>query len=78
MRAFGPSSLDFEVVYYVLDSEYLTFMDRQQTVNFALIRRFAEEGIEFAFPTRTLHVEAGASPVRTELVERGGRSEDVR
>lgn len=69
-KSFGDSSLDFEVVYYVLDTEFSTFMDLQQAINLALVRRFAEEGIEFAFPTRTLHLEAGESPVQAEFVQR--------
>ncbi len=56
---FGDSTLDFEVVYYMRTPEYLTFMDVQQTINFALVRCFEEEGIEFAFPTRTVHVKEG-------------------
>ncbi|MEZ5333031.1 MAG: mechanosensitive ion channel family protein [Thermoanaerobaculia bacterium] len=73
-KGFGDSSLDFEVVYYILDTEYLTFMDLQQSINLGLVRRFAEEGIGFAFPTRTLYVEPGESPLRAELVEGGGAS----
>jgi small-conductance mechanosensitive channel len=53
---FGDSSLDFEVVYYVLDRDYNLYMDIQQAINLALFRRLAEEGIEFAYPTRTLYV----------------------
>lgn len=66
-KAFGSSSLDFEVVYWMLTADYLAYMDVQQAVNLALMRRFAELGIEFAFPSRTLYfAEAlrveGASP----------------
>lgn len=54
---FGPYSLDFEFVYWILDAEYMTYMDTHQTVNFEIIERFRSEGIEFAFPTQTVHVE---------------------
>ncbi|HBG51369.1 mechanosensitive ion channel family protein [Candidatus Macondimonas diazotrophica] len=62
--SFGDSSLDFEVVYYVLDPDYTHYMDIQQAINLAMIDRFAELGVEFAFPTRTLHIESmpGAAP----------------
>ncbi len=50
-------ALTFEGVYYVLLPEYAAYMDRQQAINMVLYRRFGEEGIEFAFPTQTLHVE---------------------
>jgi small-conductance mechanosensitive channel len=38
-------------------------MDIQQAINLALLRRFREYGIEFAYPTRTLHVKSDASQV---------------
>ena len=56
--SFGDSSLDFEVVYYVLDADYTHYMDIQQAINLAMIDRFAEVGVTFAFPTRTLHIES--------------------
>ena len=31
-------------------------MDTQQEINLTLIERLAAEGIEFAFPTQTLHI----------------------
>ncbi len=51
---YGASSLDFEVVYYVLAPDYNLYMDIQQAINFAIFERFESEGIEFAFPTRTV------------------------
>ncbi len=56
-KAFGDSSLGFEVVYHVLDPDYDRYMDAQQAINLGLVAAFEEWGIEFAFPTRTLHVE---------------------
>ncbi|MFZ5493415.1 MAG: mechanosensitive ion channel family protein [Pseudomonadota bacterium] len=56
-KAFGDSSLNFEVVYFVLDPDYNRYMDAQQAINLELVRRFAAAGVDFAFPTRTLHVE---------------------
>jgi small-conductance mechanosensitive channel len=58
-KSFGDSSLDFEVVYYVESPEYTLYMDRQQAINLALIRRFEAHGIEFAYPTRTLFFVGG-------------------
>ena len=55
-KEYGDSALVFEVVYFVLDPDYNIYMDIQQAVNLAIFRRFQEEGIEFAYPTRTLHV----------------------
>jgi len=56
-KAFGESSLVFETVYYMLVPDYNTFMDTQEAINLELYRRFQEMGVEFAFPTRTIHVE---------------------
>ncbi|MCD0503344.1 mechanosensitive ion channel family protein [Bordetella petrii] len=53
---FGDSSLDFEVVYIVLDPGYNVYMDIQQSINIAMIEKFADIGAEFAFPTRTLYM----------------------
>ena len=55
-KAYGDSSLDFEVVYYVLKPDYALYMDVQQAINLELYRRFDAEGIEFAYPTRTLYI----------------------
>jgi small-conductance mechanosensitive channel len=55
-KAFGDSSLDFETVYYMLVPDYNEYMNVQQAINLAIVRRFEDEGIEFAYPTQTLHV----------------------
>lgn len=55
-KSFGASSLDYEVVFYVLSNDYTMYMTIQQAINLALYRLFEEQGIEFAFPTRTLYV----------------------
>jgi small-conductance mechanosensitive channel len=55
-KSFGDSSLDFEVVYYVLDSDYGVYMDIQQRINVALMKTFADERIGFAYPTRTVYM----------------------
>lgn len=62
-KEYGDSALIFEVVYYVLDADYNVYMDIQQAINLALLHRFRELDIEFAYPTRTLYIAAGsASP----------------
>ena len=55
-KSFGESSLDFEVIYFVQSPDYDLYMDVQQAINLLLVRSFEHEGIDFAFPTRTLHV----------------------
>jgi small-conductance mechanosensitive channel len=51
---YGESALRFETVYYVLDPQYNTHMDIQQAIFLAVLERFRRDGIEFAFPTRTI------------------------
>jgi small-conductance mechanosensitive channel len=53
---YGDSSLDFEIVYFVLDSAYNTYMDIQQKINLRIFEEFKKMGVEFAYPTRTLYV----------------------
>lgn len=57
-KALGESSLDFEVVYYVLEPDFQTYMDQQQRINLALMRELRALGVEFAFPTRTVVMAA--------------------
>lgn len=56
-KEYGASSLNFEFVYYVLSPEYNDFMDVQQRINLAIYQKFEQEGIDFAFPTQTVHLQ---------------------
>ena len=55
---YADSALIFEAVYYVLTADYNKYMDVQQTVNLAILHRFAAEGIAFAYPTRTVYLHS--------------------
>lgn len=52
LKSFGAYSLDFEVVYFMLTPDYLTYMDTQQAINQALFDTFLENKVEFAYPTQ--------------------------
>ena len=56
-KEYGDSALNYEVVYFVMDQDYNIYMDVQQAINLEIYHRFAEEGIEFAYPTRTIYVQ---------------------
>ncbi len=56
---FGDSALLFEVVFYVNSPEYVDFLDRQQQFNYKLMEKFAQMGIEFAYPTQTIYTKVG-------------------
>ena len=55
--SFGDFSLNFEIVYYVLSSDYNVYMDHQQALNLGIMEKFEEEEIDFAFPTQTLYMQ---------------------
>ncbi len=55
-QSFGEFALTFEVVYFVTKADYTLYMDAQQAIHLAVLRRFREEGITFAYPTGTLVV----------------------
>jgi len=54
---FGGSSLDFQIVYFVLSNDFLTYMNAQQIINLNLFKKFEEEKIGFAYPTQSIFVE---------------------
>ncbi|MBU2636662.1 MAG: mechanosensitive ion channel family protein, partial [Bacteroidetes bacterium] len=55
--SYGDFSLIFEVVYYVIGSDYNRYMDIQQEINFKIKEEFEKRGIEFAYPTQTLYLD---------------------
>lgn len=55
--SYGDFSLNFEVVYYVIGSDYNKYMDIQQQMNLKIKEEFESRNIEFAYPTQTLFVE---------------------
>lgn len=54
---FGDSALLFEVVYYVESNDYVDYLDIQEQMNHELLERFADKGIEFAYPTQTVYTK---------------------
>jgi small-conductance mechanosensitive channel len=58
-KGYGDFALLFETVYWVTEPDYNLYMDIQQKINLELFHRFEEQGIEFAYPTQTIHLAAG-------------------
>ena len=54
---FGDSALNIDTVYHMQVPDFDTYGTTHQAINIEIFRRFAEEGIEFAYPTQTIHVE---------------------
>lgn len=53
---YGEYSLIFEVVYYVLSSDYISYADIQHQFNLNLMREFKARNINFAIPTQNLYL----------------------
>lgn len=55
---FGPYSLRLMLWYYSDTSDYWEAREHRSRVNRTILERFGEEGLEFAFPTRSVHLLA--------------------
>jgi len=53
---FSSHSLDFKCMYWYHPPAYWDYMKFSEWVNLEILRRFNEAGIEFAFPTQTIHL----------------------
>jgi small-conductance mechanosensitive channel len=58
---FGASTLDFEVMLKTEVVDYAMFLDLRQAINLAIVERFAELGVEFAYPTQTIWLNGTTS-----------------
>ena len=63
MSAFGPSSLDYTLVFYSLQPDFNRSMAAQSRVLLALFRGLQEHGLEFAYPTQTLFIENASQKI---------------
>ena len=55
---FAPSSLDFQLVFDVQSEDIDVMFASRHAVGIAIAQRFADEGIEFAYPTQTTYTAA--------------------
>ncbi len=55
-KEYADSSLIFEVVYNMTNPDFNLYMDVQQAINLALLRRFAQEGIKLAYRSQTIQL----------------------
>lgn len=56
LRSFDESCMTYEAVHIVKSSDYNVYMDIQEAINLKILEAFNERGIQFAYPTRTVHV----------------------
>ncbi|HEX8706915.1 MAG TPA: mechanosensitive ion channel family protein [Pyrinomonadaceae bacterium] len=67
IRNLGDSGVEYEVKYWLVD--YAKYNDTDALIRQRIWYAFRRAGINFAFPTRTLHVER---PARTEAAQTDG------
>ncbi|MDB5038185.1 MAG: mechanosensitive ion channel protein MscS [Bacteriovoracaceae bacterium] len=56
-KGLGESSVNFEVVYYVMSGDYKDYIEVEEAINLEVFELFLEGKIGFAHPTRTLIME---------------------
>ena len=81
LKGFGNSSLDYEVVYWMLEPDFNLYMDVQQTINLELLRAFSGMGVDIAYPTHSIIVEGPLQVERARQVrepERDGADDKDR
>lgn len=64
---FAPDSLTLTAYTWYQPAVYWDYADAHGRINLEILRRFGEEGIEFAFPTTTMLLEPGSGPIKVEL-----------
>jgi len=68
----GPSSFDFEAVYFVLTNDYGKHMDILQDINLRLVQWFNENRIVLATPQRVYYVDQHPQVQSTLVDKRAG------
>jgi small-conductance mechanosensitive channel len=58
MTNFGASSLDYELLFDVIDEDVEVFNATRHAICIEILERFAREGIDFAYPTQTTFTAA--------------------
>jgi MscS family membrane protein len=59
----GESSLDILVIFHLLVTDYTSELSEREAVLLQIINLADAAGVDFAFPTRTLHIENSAQNV---------------
>ncbi|MFL5577408.1 MAG: mechanosensitive ion channel family protein [Gemmatimonadaceae bacterium] len=66
LRIIGDSAILYEAVYFITTPDYVAYMDAQQSVNLALLRRFRDAGIALALPARMVVLRDAAGSLRQD------------
>ena len=54
---FGPSSLDVLLYYFSKSTVWKEYLETRERVNLKIMECLEEMGLEFAFPTQTMHLK---------------------
>lgn len=73
---FADWSLNLQVVHWWNGTDYKAYLDGMHALNRELKRRFDEAGLDFAFPTQTVHFQSNAKTA--ELTLKGDSHESPR
>ena len=73
---FVERGLEFEVVYYVLSADYNVYMDIQQEINLAIMRRVQDEDLEFSRGEVRMHY-SDPHPIPLQVLHGDGPSGDT-
>ena len=57
---FNDWSLNLLMIYWYHPPDFFQYLEFSERVNHEILQRFNEEGIEFAFPTQTIHVQGNS------------------
>ena len=71
---FLDAALNILVIYWYSPPNYWDFLAFNQRINLEILRRFNDEGIEFAFPTQTLYLAGDPNRPLERRQETGDRS----
>ena len=55
---FGDSSINFELDFDIMSRDYEEVFAGRHTIGLAILQKFNEEGLEFAYPTQTTFTAA--------------------
>jgi len=58
-KDFETDSLMLRVIYWYHPADYWAYSSHAEKVNLEILERFGRAGIQFAFPTRTIHLAGG-------------------
>ena len=75
---FLDAALNILVIYWYSPPNHWDFMALNQRINLEILRRFNDEGIEFAFPTQTLYLAGDPNRPLDRRQETGVRARFAR